>query len=33
VFVVSGAGKLSVDHVTFRPRVHHEPPAPAVPTT
>ena len=33
VFVVSGAGKLSLDHVTFRPaRVQHEPPAPAVPT-
>ena len=34
VFAVSGAGKLSLDHVTFRPRtVHHEPPAPPVPTT
>ena len=33
VFAVSGAGKLSLDHVTFRPRpVHHEPPAPPVPT-
>lgn len=33
VFVISGAGKLSLDHVTFRPRpIHHEPPAPAVPT-
>jgi uncharacterized membrane protein YphA (DoxX/SURF4 family) len=33
VFVVSGAGKLSLDHVTFGPgRTHHEPPAPAVPT-
>ena len=33
VFVVSGAGKLSLDHVTFRPtRAPHEPPAPAVPT-
>lgn len=34
VFVVSGAGKLSLDYVTFglkRPH-HDEPPAPAVPT-
>ena len=30
VFVVSGAGKLSVDHVTFRSsRVHPQTPAPA----
>jgi uncharacterized membrane protein YphA (DoxX/SURF4 family) len=33
VFVVAGAGKLSLDHVTFRPdRTPHEPPAPALPT-
>ena len=33
VFVVSGAGKLSLDHVTFRPtRAPHEPPAPVIPT-
>ena len=33
VFVVSGAGKLSLDHVTFRPtRPQHEPPAPPLPT-
>ena len=33
VFVVAGAGKLSLDHVTFRPgRLHDEPPAPVVPT-
>ena len=31
VFVVSGAGKLSLDHVTFG-RVRHEPPAPPIPT-
>lgn len=33
VFAVAGAGKLSVDQVTFRPhRTPHEPPAPALPT-
>src|SRR5687768_14143322 len=33
VFVVAGAGKLSLDYVTFGPgRTPHEPPAPAVPT-
>ena len=33
VFVVAGAGRLSLDHVTFGPgRAHHEPPAPALPT-
>ena len=34
VFVVSGAGKLSLDYVTFGPGTpaHREPPAPAVPT-
>lgn len=35
VFLVAGAGKLSLDHVTFGPgrsHPHHEPPAPAVPT-
>ena len=33
VFLVAGAGKLSLDYVTFGPgRVHDEPPAPAVPT-
>src|SRR5687767_9090599 len=33
VFVVAGAGKLSLDYVTFGSgRAHHEPPAPAVPT-
>ena len=35
VFVVAGAGKLSLDYVTFGPgRTHpsEEPPAPAVPT-
>ena len=33
VYVVAGAGKLSLDHVTFGPdRTHHEPPAPAIPT-
>ncbi len=34
VFVVSGAGKLSLDHVTFGPgRSPHEPTAPALPST
>jgi putative oxidoreductase len=34
VFVVAGAGKLSLDHVTFRPRrTPQEPPASALPTT
>ena len=33
VFVVAGAGKLSLDYVTFGSgRTHHEPPAPAIPT-
>lgn len=34
VFVVAGAGKLSLDYVTFGPgrSTHHEPPAPAFPT-
>src|SRR5215207_6625557 len=32
VFVVSGAGKLSLDHVTFGAGRHHEPPAPVLPT-
>ena len=33
VFVVAGAGKLSLDYVTFGPgRVHAEPPAPVLPT-
>jgi putative oxidoreductase len=33
VFFVSGAGKLSLDYVTFGPgRAHPQPPAPAVPT-
>jgi putative oxidoreductase len=33
VYVVAGAGKLSLDYVTFGPgRTHHEPPAPAIPT-
>ncbi len=33
VFTVSGAGKLSLDNVTFRPRhTPHEPPATALPT-
>jgi putative oxidoreductase len=33
VFVVAGAGKLSLDHVTFGSgRTHHEPPTPAIPT-
>jgi uncharacterized membrane protein YphA (DoxX/SURF4 family) len=32
VYTVAGAGKLSVDQVTFRPRhTPHEPPAPAIP--
>ena len=31
VFVVSGAGKLSLDHVTFG-RMQHEAPAPPIPT-
>lgn len=32
VFAVAGAGRLSLDQVTFRPRVTpHEPPAPALP--
>jgi uncharacterized membrane protein YphA (DoxX/SURF4 family) len=34
VFVVAGAGKLSLDYVTFGSgRAHREPPAPALPTT
>jgi putative oxidoreductase len=35
VFVVAGAGKLSLDYVTFGPgrSTHREPPAPAVPVT
>src|SRR5688500_4915092 len=34
VFVVAGAGKLSLDHVSFRPGcAPHEPPVPALPTT
>jgi uncharacterized membrane protein YphA (DoxX/SURF4 family) len=33
VFVVAGAGRLSLDYVTFGPgRSRHEPPAPALPT-
>ena len=33
VFLVAGAGKLSLDYVTFGPgRSHHEPHAPALPT-
>lgn len=33
LFTIAGAGKLSLDHVTFRERSgHHEPPAPALPT-
>jgi putative oxidoreductase len=33
VFVVAGAGKLSLDYVTFKGRrTQHEPPAPALPT-
>jgi putative oxidoreductase len=33
VFLVAGAGKLSLDYVTFGPdRPHREPPAPALPT-
>jgi putative oxidoreductase len=34
VFTIAGAGKLSLDYVTFGPgrNLHHEPPAPAVPT-
>ena len=33
VFVIAGAGKLSLDYVTFRTnRAPHEPPAPAVST-
>lgn len=33
VFLVAGAGKLSLDYVTFRPnRAHQEPSAPVVPT-
>jgi uncharacterized membrane protein YphA (DoxX/SURF4 family) len=35
VFVIAGAGKLSLDYVTFGPgrtHAHDEPPAPAVPT-
>jgi uncharacterized membrane protein YphA (DoxX/SURF4 family) len=34
MFVVAGAGKLSLDHVTFRSgRTPHEPPASALPTS
>ena len=33
LFAISGAGKLSLDHVTFGAgRTHHEPPTPVVPT-
>jgi putative oxidoreductase len=33
VFVIAGAGKLSLDHVTFRPgRTPDQPPAPILPT-
>ena len=32
VFVIGGAGKLSLDYVTFKSPRHPEPPAPAVPT-
>jgi uncharacterized membrane protein YphA (DoxX/SURF4 family) len=34
VFVIAGAGKLSLDYVTFGPgrAAHHQPPAPVIPS-